>query len=644
MIATIQSYVRQGQRFLHRWTVNPKFQTALRIAGCLLSAFALSAASLGGYPQPLALGIVCAASGWPAFLMAVGGCAGYLVFWGSAGLQGILWMAGGLLIGLLLGRQPVARTAPLLICAASGLLVAVTGLFFQAQLNDPTPVSIYFLRTFLGAAATGLFLHLQQRRDPVLQWLCCGVFVLALAQIAPFPWLGLGFIAAGALSTAGAFPAAALAGLALDLAQISTVPLTAVTCLTYFLRLIPRIQNRIVFASPGPVYLLVMGLCGKWDLLPLPALVLGGLAGALLPGPQRISHRRGETGIAQVRLEMVAGVFSQAQQLLVEAVPAPVDEAALMLRAAERACGSCPCRKSCRSREEAGKMPTALLHRPLLDGHDLPLSCRKEGRLLQELHRTQEQLRTIHADRERQKEYRCALIQQYQFLSEYLQDLSDELGKRAASAFPRYRPEVFFRGNRKEQDNGDRCLCFAGTGCRYYVLLCDGMGTGIGAVEEGKSAAALLKKLLLAGYPGEYALRSLNSLCALRGAAGAATVDLAELQLDTGKALLYKWGAAPSYLLSRTGAEKIGTAGPPPGLSVNESRETVERLSLRRGETLVLLSDGAGGEDALRCAFPESGESLEELADRILESGNADRTDDATVAVVRLTPDPVSPS
>jgi stage II sporulation protein E len=165
------------------------------------------------------------------------------------------------------------------------------------------------------------------------------------------------------------------------------------------------------------------------------------------------------------------------------------------------------------------------------------------------------------------------------------------------------------------------------------------MGTGIGAVEEGLRAGRLLKRLLCAGYPAEYALRSLNSLCALRSRAGAVTVDLAELQLDSGKVSLYKWGAAPSWVLRRTGPEKIGTATPPPGLSVSEGRETVERLSLRRGEVLVLLSDGVGGEDALHGCVLSAAVPLGELAAEILESGAPDTGDDATVAVVRLCPD-----
>ena len=520
----------------------------IRLCGYLLGGFLLSAASLGHRPIPLPLGLLCASSGWPSILIATGGAVGYWLFWGNAGLQGIAWLSSGLVIALLLGQKPVTKSAPLLLPAIAGFLVAATGLFFQRMLQDTTPIPAYLLRIFLAGTTTRLFTLVDQRKDPIADWLACGVGVLALAQIVPFPYMGLGFLAAGALSIAAPFPAAAMGGLALDLAQVTPVPMTAVVCLTYFIRLVPRAKKLLICTAPGLLYFCVMGVTGAWDVMPLPGFILGGILGLFIPGQTQISHRRGETGVAQVRLEMVAGVFAQAQQLLMEAPELPIDEEALIRRAADRACGSCPCRKTCKERSSVSGMPPLLLHRPLLDGNDLPIPCRKDGRLLQELHRSQELLRTLHADRERQKEYRSAVIQQYQFLSQYLQDLSDELSLRIPKTTLRYTPQVVFHANRTEADNGDRCLSFAGVGGRYYVALCDGMGTGMGAVDEGSSAGTMLKRLLTAGYPAEYALRSLNSLCALRGRAGAVTIDLAELQLSTGKALLYKWGAAPSSL------------------------------------------------------------------------------------------------
>ena len=41
-------------------------------------------------------------------------------------------------------------------------------------------------------------------------------------------------------------------------------------------------------------------------------------------------------------------------------------------------------------------------------------------------------------------------------------------------------------------------------------------------------------------------------------------ITLAELELDSGTVTLYKWGAAPSYLVTRLGVDKVGKNSPPP--------------------------------------------------------------------------------
>jgi len=255
-----------------------------------------------------------------------------------------------------------------------------------------------------------------------------------------------------------------------------------------------------------------------------------------------------------------------------------------------------------------------------------------------ELRRGQDQYRILKADRDRQTEYRSAVIQQYHFLAEYLQDTAEALPKQGLPGQQHFQPEVAVCSSGKEMANGDRCLWFAGTGCCYYLLLCDGMGTGVGAAEEARQAGDMLRRLLLAGYPASYALRSLNSLCTLRGKAGAVTIDLAEIRLDNGKVTVYKWGAAPSWLLLNTGAERIGTFGPPPGISVTDTRETVDKLSLRKGEILVMVSDGVNAGAICTNAQQLLQEPPGSLAAKILELGSQEGTDDATAAVLRLTP------
>ena len=639
MMVTIESYVRQGRRLCRQIMRNAAALTAIQAVGYFAAGLLLSAAGLGNAPQPFCLGLLCASpAGWPLLLLAVGSAGGYLLFWGNAGMQGLAWIGCGLLAAGFLSGRRINWRLPLLLPSLASLIVAASGLAFQIWMEDTTPVVVYILRVVLAGCSARLFAVAFERRDPFVDWTVEGVAVLALSRISVTPWMGLGYMAAAALGSGGAFPAAALAGLALDLSQVTVVPMTAVFCATHLLRLLPGVSKWLRAALPALMYLLVMLLCGERDLYPLPGLILGGAFGLAIPGRAPVSQRRGEVGVVQVRLEMTAGVLSQTEQILSEVQEMPVDEQSIVIRAAERACNGCPCRKTCQDREHMQALPTSLLHKPGLQSLDVPIPCKKLGRITQELQRGQVQLRSINADREQKREYREAVIQQYRFLSSYMQRLSDGLGRTNEPVQARYQPEVTVCSLGKETVNGDRCLWFAGTLGKYYVLLCDGMGTGLGAFQEAKAAADMLRRLLCAGFPAEYALRSLNSLCALRSRAGAVTVDLAEIRLDSGNTVLYKWGAMPSYLLSRLGTEKIGTVGPPPGLSVSEDRETVDRLSLRRGETLVMLSDGVGGEDTLRCAADWWREPAGEVAAAVLETVDEGKSDDATVAVVRLRP------
>ena len=635
MMASMETYLQKGRIQLRRLAVEPRVRAGAAVAGYALAGFLLSAAALSNAAMPIAMGLISAMTGWRTLVMALGSIAGCWVFWGEAGYQAMVWAALGCMTGLFLGKKRMAEQMPLLIPSLSGLLVASTGLAFQLLWHDDTKVSVYLLRVGLAMGASGLFGVVVRRREPIADWIAEGAAVLALAQVIPFPAANLGILAGGALAAWGAFPAAALAGLALDLARVSPTPMTAVLCLSFFLRMIPKMSWQLRGLGTGFTYLLVMGLCGVWDPVPVIGLFVGGTLGMFLPHRGEVAHRKGETGTAQVRLEWMAQVLSETQQLLLEGEEEPPDEEAVLQLCRERACGGCPNRKQCRDVE----IPRQLLHAQLTDTSMLGFPCKKPGRMILELRRSQEHLRSLRAQRDRRRECREAVIQQYQFLGEYLREQADSLPRRAKKLRPRYTPEVAVCSSGKEHANGDRCLWFMGTECRYYILLCDGMGTGLGAAQEAKTAAELLRQMLCAGFPAEYAVRSLNSLLILRGRSGAVTVDLAQIQLTTGAVTLFKWGAAPSWVLRETGAEKIGTAGPPPGLSMTDARETVERLSLRRGEVLMMVSDGVDGEGVLRRGEEWSPQLPPgELAARVLERGSGDGSDDATAAVIRLAP------
>lgn len=631
---TVDVYLHQGKQFFARWVGDERVRNAARAAGIGAAGLILSAAALGHRPQPFAMALVSVMTGWRAAVMGLGSFSGYLLFWGQEGWQGAVWTALACLTALLLGKNAMVKQVPLLIPAFSALWVAATGLGFQLA-GVQVPTLVYLLRVGLGWGASQLFGALRRKQDPWLRWCVQGVGVLALGQIAPAAWLNMGCIAAGALGAAGPFPAAVLAGLALDLARVGPVPMTAIMAAVCAGRMIPGIHPWLRRLLPAGIFLLVAPLTGVRSFALLPGLLLGGVLSVYLPEKAPPGRRRGEVGLVQLRLDLMAEVLSQTRLLLLEAEDAPIDQEALLARTRERACGSCPNRRACRG--PAG-IPRELLQIPMTENTSLPFFCKKPGRMVLEIRRTQEQYRMLKADRDRRQEYRGAVNQQYLFLSEFLREQAEQLPRRSKLVRDRFIPEVGCAARSREAENGDRFRHFSGPGGRYYLLLCDGMGTGMGAAQEGRSAASLLHQMLTAGFPPEHALESLNSLLALRGRAGAVTVDLAELRLDTGTGVLYKWGAAPSYLLRGDITEKIGTAGPPPGIRGAEAREQQSRLSLRRGETLILLSDGVEGEEIRRLAVTETATPAGELAARLLEAGAEETSDDATLAVVRLHP------
>ncbi len=617
---------------------SPRGKQAVSLAGWFFGGFCLSAGALARASQPLSMGLICAGRRSAATVAAaLGAMTGYLVFWGAGGIQGVLWCILALITALTLGDRPICTQQPLFLPAVAAVIVSGSGVFFLLRRLGEAPVGIFLLRVLTGATATLVFRLWLEKPGGWTDWLAQSIAVLALAQIVPVRFLGLGFLAAGYFGCASAFPAVALTGLALDLSGTCRLSMTGVLSLGFCLRLIP-VQGRLFgVLTPAMAYLPVAWATVCLDFTPVPGLLLGGLLRLVIPGDRSAAkpiHRRGHTAVAQVRLEQMALALRQMEQALLIPVGPEPDKRAVLDRARDLSCDNCPERRQCRGRAAVQELPLSILEQPGLSEEDIPTLCRKKSRLLNELRRGQEQLRRIKGDRSRLLTYRTAAREQYGFLADFLQLTSDSLAEVGRYRPPKYQPEVYVGSRSSGTENGDNCVWFPGPGNVYYVLLCDGMGTGEPAARESGDAIALLKTMLSAGLPAEYALRSLNSLAILGEKGGCTTVDLVQLRLDTGRGTIYKWGAAPSYLLRYGQVKKIGTAGPPPGLS-QAARETVDRLSLQRGEVLILLSDGAGEDVLLRTAWTTPTLSPGELAAAIAEQSGEVR-DDATAVVVRL--------
>lgn len=236
----------------------------------------------------------------------------------------------------------------------------------------------------------------------------------------------------------------------------------------------------------------------------------------------------------------------------------------------------------------------------------------------------------------RRSEGRRVAAGQYLALERLLTALSRPQPREAL----RYAPELAVGsackpGGEVSGDRGATCKDRFGA---FYVLLCDGMGTGAPARRESDRAARLLTAFLEAGMEADAALELVNGFFVLRRETAFATLDLLKLDLRTGSGVLYKWGAPPSYLRRGAEVETIGTATAPPGLDAERRVPGQYALSLTEGETLVMVSDGAFGEETAQRLRIFAQGSVRDLASCLITLGEADAADDRTVVAVRLRP------
>lgn len=636
------------RHFVH-WSGKPPVEMALHCLGAALAAFVLAGATAANtwLPLPICLGAALGL-GLPSFSAYLGGCLGYAVFWGVG--TAIEPVAAGLLVeaGLCIFSDPDARRNPWVYAGGVTAFVALVGFLFLLEQRF-APVMVWKCMVRLAVACGGSLCFLSvlegERRLCCLAGLAC--LCAGACAVAPME-LPLGLVMAAALSfslldTALALPGAVFCGLAIDISwgQGCATAVLALGALCGKHRLWPvRLGLWLAGILAGVL------LTGSSSLM-LASAILGGALGRVLP-----VHRLLDTGMAfhmeqNQRLLAAAGLLDQLRQCLEPSarVQADPETAAVFDQAAERVCRMCSLWDSCWNQnvqetvDSLNRAAPAMMTRGKALREDLPAlfsnRCRHLEGFLTAVNRELDDLSCRRQCRSRVRESREILAHQYGVLAR-------ALGQEPVSQEPgcRFLPEVGFRsyGRREDTVSGDRGATFR-VGNMFYLILCDGMGTGPGAAGEACAAIGILRTLLQAGAEPREALELLNGIYILRDDGGFATVDLVQADLSVGDGMLWKWGGAPSYLRGRDTLEKIGTASPPPGIGTGEGyRPTGTKLPLSRGEMVVLTSDGAGGEAAERFLRQYGGQSPKELAAGVVNCSDTGTEDDATAAVLVLRP------
>ncbi len=199
---------------------------------------------------------------------------------------------------------------------------------------------------------------------------------------------------------------------------------------------------------------------------------------------------------------------------------------------------------------------------------------------------------------------------------------------------------VAVRKKRGELVCGDFVRYFKTDEGILYVILSDGMGTGEPASVVSDMVSSTLESFLKSGVQPIQALELLNSAVYLRGTEdwSYATIDLLSIDLFTGRARIYKYGAAPTIISCRDSLVSLSAKTISLGMIAYPSyHPDVYEFDLEPGSVAIMTSDGVvvDDEDKLKTQIRET-KSMKLLARQILMLSEQESAygDDQTVVTV----------
>lgn len=175
------------------------------------------------------------------------------------------------------------------------------------------------------------------------------------------------------------------------------------------------------------------------------------------------------------------------------------------------------------------------------------------------------------------------------------------------------------------------------------LIISDGMGKGSRAALDGAMGAGLLSRLINAGFGFDSALKVVNSALLVKSNdESLATLDIANIDLFTGKCELFKAGAPAGYIIKNATVTKCELTSMPAGIlrGIEFAKRTAV-LSL--DDVIVLMSDGITdlGDDwvknvVLEAYYMDSQSAADYILASALEYTNGEKIDDMSVICARL--------
>lgn len=195
--------------------------------------------------------------------------------------------------------------------------------------------------------------------------------------------------------------------------------------------------------------------------------------------------------------------------------------------------------------------------------------------------------------------------------------------------------------------SGDSLINFKSDNGTYYVILCDGMGSGSDAGRESRIAGRLLEEFLRDGFSASTAIGLVNSSLAL-GVENEcfSSVDLLAIDLMTGGAEFYKIGGCKSFIKRGGSIETVFSPSLPVGI-LPEIHISCINKRLEDNDLIIMMSDGAEGNslgflssERMKKLLEDDNKSMDDIAAAVINSaglkGITKVRDDMTVAAIRI--------
>lgn len=194
---------------------------------------------------------------------------------------------------------------------------------------------------------------------------------------------------------------------------------------------------------------------------------------------------------------------------------------------------------------------------------------------------------------------------------------------------------------------GDSVFRFKTDDMKYYVIICDGMGSGAAARSESMLTGNLLQQFLCAGLGAKTAITMVNSSLALKQDREMfSSVDMACIDLTNGKTEFFKIGGTKSFIRHDYDVETVFCESLPLGMLNGVSTVSITK-SLNADDVIVMMSDGVCDtefgvftSEKMKKLLNDEEKSMEELSAAILKTALKKRNnvakDDMTVVAIQL--------